>query len=92
MRTGKHVPRICEFYGIVIEMYYKDHAVPHFHARYAEHKAKVSIATGDVIAGKLPVRVARLVREWAHLRRRELVAVWELARSHRPLTRIEPLD
>jgi len=27
-------PRISEFYGIVIEMYYGDHPPPHFHARY----------------------------------------------------------
>jgi hypothetical protein len=26
------VPHICEFYGIVIALYYNDHAPPHFHA------------------------------------------------------------
>jgi len=26
------VPRISAFYGIVIAMYYRDHAPPHFHA------------------------------------------------------------
>src|SRR3954447_25448057 len=30
------VPRISEFYGIVIEMYYADHPPPHFHARYGD--------------------------------------------------------
>jgi hypothetical protein len=29
------VPRISEFYGIVIEMYFRDHPPPHFHARYS---------------------------------------------------------
>jgi hypothetical protein len=29
------VPRISEFYGIVIAMYYREHGVPHFHATYA---------------------------------------------------------
>jgi hypothetical protein len=30
------VPRISIFYGIVIAMYYRDHAPPHFHAVYGE--------------------------------------------------------
>lgn len=30
------MPRICEFYGIVILMDYLEHSPPHFHARYAK--------------------------------------------------------
>jgi hypothetical protein len=56
------VPRICEFYGIVIEMYYGDHPPPHFHARYSGETAKIEIATGEIIAGSLPGRALRLVR------------------------------
>ena len=37
------VPRLSSFYGIVITMYFDDHAPPHFHARYAEHEAQISI-------------------------------------------------
>jgi hypothetical protein len=32
------MPEICRFYGIVIKMYFADHAPPHFHAEYAEHE------------------------------------------------------
>jgi hypothetical protein len=39
------MPRISEFFGIVIAMYYNDHAPPHFHAKYAEHEATFSIDT-----------------------------------------------
>jgi hypothetical protein len=49
------VPRISEFYGIVIEMYYGDHPPPHFHARYGGDSAKIEIATGAIIAGSLPL-------------------------------------
>jgi hypothetical protein len=28
------MPRISEFYGILVYMYYRDHAPPHFHAIY----------------------------------------------------------
>lgn len=44
------VPRICTFYGIVIEMYYGDHP-PHFHARYGGETAK---RTGDHLATRDP--------------------------------------
>ena len=30
------MPTICAFYGILIKMYWNDHAPPHFHVDYAE--------------------------------------------------------
>lgn len=30
------MPEISRFLGIVVYMYYKDHAPPHFHAEYGE--------------------------------------------------------
>lgn len=57
------MPRISAFYGIVITMYSNDHAPPHFHARYGEFEAKIAIGSGDLIAGQLPGRALRLVRE-----------------------------
>lgn len=85
------MPRISEFYGIVIEMYYGDHPPPHFHARYAGEDAKVAIATGELIAGALPGRAVRLVREWARAHRSELDANWERARRHEKPRSIDPL-
>ncbi len=85
------VPRISSFYGIVIAMYFDDHAPPHFHARYAEDEAQVSIADGELLQGSLPRRAHALVREWVELHRAELEADWELARQGRPLATIEPL-
>ncbi|WP_343405710.1 DUF4160 domain-containing protein, partial [Caldilinea sp.] len=29
------MPEISRFFGIVIAMYYKEHGIPHFHAKYA---------------------------------------------------------
>jgi Domain of unknown function (DUF4160) len=57
------VPRISEFYGIVIETFFGDHAPPHFHARYGGNEALNIIATGEVYAGSLPRRALRLVRK-----------------------------
>jgi hypothetical protein len=85
------MPRISTFYGIVVTMYSSDHAPPHFHARYGEYEAKIMIDTGDLLAGQLPPRAARLVREWALQHRDELDADWERAQAREPLASIEPL-
>jgi hypothetical protein len=85
------MPRISEFYGIIVEMYWSDHNPPHFHAKYGEHRTEIDIQTLGVLRGKLPPRAMSLVLEWAALRQDELLAQWERARSHEPLEKIEPL-
>jgi hypothetical protein len=85
------VPRISSFYGITIAMYYREHGVPHFHARYRECEASISIATLETVAGELPGRALRLVRQWAFLHRDELLANWERAMRQEAVERIDPL-
>jgi hypothetical protein len=85
------VPRISSFYGIVIAMYFDEHGVPHFHARYAGAQASISIATLELLAGSLPERALRLVVEWASLHQGELNENWERARAELPLEPIPPL-
>ena len=31
------MPAISTFFGIVVEMFWREHGPPHFHATYAEH-------------------------------------------------------
>ena len=50
------MPEICRFYGIVIKMYFADHAPPHFHAECAEHEARIAINNLGVLSGDLPPR------------------------------------
>jgi hypothetical protein len=85
------VPRISEFYGIAIAMYYAEHGVPHFHALYAGQDASIAIGSVEVLAGSLSDRALRLVREWVELHRAELEENWRRARNGQPLERIEPL-
>jgi hypothetical protein len=85
------MPRISEFYGIIIEIYWSDHNPPHFHAKYGEHKAEIDIRTLGILRGRLPAKAMGLVIEWASLHQDELLAQWERARNHEPLDRIEPL-
>ena len=86
------MPRLSEFYGIVIAMYYNDHAPPHFHARYAEHEVTLSVDTLEVMNGYVPRRVLGLVLEWAVLHRAELRERWGAARAGEALVPIPGLD
>jgi hypothetical protein len=72
-------------------MYRPDHPPPHFHAQYGEYVAQIELGTWRVIAGSLPPRALRLVREWAALHPDELAANWERAQALEPLTAIDPL-
>jgi hypothetical protein len=85
------MPRISEFYGIVIWLYRADHLPAHFHAQYGEHWAKVAIGDARLIDGSLPARAMRMVREWTRLHRAELVANWRHAQGDDPLEPIAPL-
>ena len=89
------MPRISAFYGIVIYLYFDEarhEGRPHFHAVYRCREASIDMQDGMVIAGSLPPRALRLVREWTYLHRAELLEDWELARLGRPLTPIAPLS
>ena len=85
------MPEICRFYGIVIKMYFADHAPPHFHAEYAEHEVRIAINTFAVITGSLPPRAMGLVAEWAAIHQQELQALWERASHLEALHRLDPL-
>lgn len=86
------MPRLSEFYGIAIYMYFSDHSPPHFHAIYAEHEALVRLEDGVVIRGELPGTAARLVEQWRKLHEIELRQNWLLAQTPAPLLTIEPLQ
>lgn len=59
------MPEISRFYGIVIAMFYNDHAPPHFHARYVHYEAQVRIDPMGILEGELPKRATAMVLEWA---------------------------
>jgi hypothetical protein len=85
------MPRLSQFYGIAIYMYYRDHAPPHFHAIYGEHEAAFQIANGTVLAGRLPRRARALVEDWLAAHRGELQQDWDLAAASQPLLPVPPL-
>jgi hypothetical protein len=85
------MPRLSVFYGIVVEIYWREHGPPHFHATYAEHEASIDIRELAIIRGSLPRRAATMVVEWASNHQTELMEAWELCRRQRPPKQIEPL-
>jgi len=85
------VPTISVFYGIVIQMFWRDHAPPHFHALYAEYEALIDLRNFSVIRGSLPGRAMALVLEWAEDHRDELLENWNLCRRMQTPKPIEPL-
>lgn len=85
------MPEISRFLGIIIKMFYNEHAPPHFHAEYNDYKAEILIETLEIKGGRLPKRVYSLVLEWATEHRDELMKDWELAREKKMLNKIEPL-
>jgi hypothetical protein len=86
------MPAISRFFGIVVSLYYNDHQPPHFHVKYAEHRASMTIETLEIHEGSIPRRVRLLATEWAIAHRDELRANWERARAGLPLEAVPPLE
>jgi len=87
----RHYPTICVFYGIVIQMFWQDHAPPHFHALYGEHEVLIDLRELRVLRGSLPRRAMALVLEWAAEHRDELIEDWNLCRQLQTPKAIKPL-
>ena len=77
--------------GIIIAMFYNEHAPPHFHAKYGDYEVTVTIETG-IVSGQFPKRALTHVMEWLQLHKSELLKNWELAKLRKPLNKIDPLE
>jgi Domain of unknown function (DUF4160) len=86
------MPTISQFFGIVIQMFWREHAPPHFHALYSEYEAQIDIRTLDVIVGYLPKRALSLTIEWATAHQKELMEDWNLCQAKLAPKKIQPLE
>lgn len=86
------MPIISRFFGIIIRMFFNEHAPPHFHAEYGEYRATIDIRSLTVMEGKLPRRATELVLDWAELHQTELLRDWELCQQHQQPEEITPLQ
>ena len=85
------MPEISFFRGIKVYVYYKDHARPHIHVKYAGKWVLVRIEDGYVIAGGIHPLALSIVREWARYRHDELLAAWDAAAADRDPPWVSPL-
>ncbi len=59
------MPTIAIVDGVKIQMFFNDHAPPHFHAILGGDEMLVAISNLDVIRGSLPSAKHRQVLQWA---------------------------
>jgi len=88
------MPRISEFFGIAIFMYWFDvqrHKKPHFHARHSGREAVFDLS-GKIIEGGFGKRAEKLVKEWCLERQDELQNAWEHAVQGKEVPWIAPLQ
>ena len=85
------MPTICVFYGIVVQMFWREHGPPHFHALYAEYEVLIDLRDLRALRGSLPRRAMALVLEWSAEHRDELMEDWNLCSQMHPPKPIEPL-
>jgi hypothetical protein len=85
------MPIISAFYGIVVTMLFDDHNPPHFHVKYGEYRAIITISDG-IVQGTLPRRALNLIFEWLDLHRDELMENWSRIENRQALNNIEPLN
>jgi hypothetical protein len=89
------MPEISRFFGIIIVMYWSDvgkHNRPYFHALYNDYSCVISIPELDILKGKLPNRIMKLVIEWASIHRLELLTNWECIKNYTQPKPIKPLE
>lgn len=84
------MPTLSQFYGIIIKMYFQraEHNPPHFHVTHGGYEAEISIETGAILSGRLPIKTRRLVKKWFTLHQEELLEIWNTQR----FTKIKPLE
>jgi len=85
------MPELSRFLGIVVDMHFKDHNPPHFHVRYNDNRALISINELNVLDGYLPARILGLVMEWAQMHKEELLKNWDMVKNTGKYVKIDPL-
>jgi hypothetical protein len=85
------MPVISRFFGIVVYMHWRDHAPPHFHAKYQDAEISVEIESGQVV-GHMGTKALSLIQEWRQIYKAELLADWRAAAQKVSLQSIPPLE
>ena len=71
-------------------MYFNEHNPPHFHVKYGEYNAIVTIEDG-IVTGSLPRRALNLIYDWLDLHKDELMENWRRLENCESFLKIDPL-
>ena len=77
------MPTIAIINGVRLVINLKDDLPPHLHALYGGFEAQMSIETGDILNGKLPLPQRKAVQLWLAEHRNEVAYVWDETRNGR---------
>jgi len=56
------------------------------------YKAQYEIATGSLLAGRMPNKANKLIQEWIELHREQLNDVWNLVKEGKQVFPLLPLE
>lgn len=87
------MPRISEFFGIVVYMYWFDvkrHKSPHIHVKF-QNQWSVFDLEGNLLEGPISSRASRLTKEFIAERNEELNDAWKKAIEGEDLPWIKPI-
>jgi hypothetical protein len=73
---------------MVVYIYWRDHAPPHFHVEYGDDEVLIVIGDGRIYAVSLPRRALRMVRQWRRLHLAELELAWQRRSRHEEPVRL----
>ncbi len=86
------MPTISVFFGIVVQMYWRDHPPAHFHAYYQGFEGLFALDTGELIEGQMPVGSRRVLKAWTLRHQTELLENWERCRLRQSLLLVQGAD
>jgi len=88
------VPKISEFFGMTVHMYWFDtqkHKLPHLHVRYRGMEAIFAL-DGRLIEGDLGARAHHLVQDWCRERAGEIAHAWDCAAAGKEIPWVLPIQ
>lgn len=82
------MPKISEFNGVSIYLYYDDHNPPHFHAIHGSNEIVVRISPIKILSGYFPAKIRGAAERWGKANAAALLANWEKMKQGEPPNRI----
>jgi hypothetical protein len=58
-------------------MYMDDHGIPHCHGIYGDYAGSFGIEDGELVAGEMPPRQAKKIKEFILANQTELMEIWD---------------